>query len=198
MSEDLNQLFVSEEPRVTLKEALDAWAKAADELDRPFNDFKDPKIIEDIAERLGQYFPISVLKGLVSHYTRKLEEIENVIIPDLMIQAGFPSLTTDSGLKIEIKTELNVSVQDKPRLYAWLDSIGESQIVKHELSFDRGQDIQPVLDLAMENGLSFKEDESIHPQTLKKFFKELPDEIEVPSDVITLKEFNHAVIKRSK
>lgn len=123
--------------------------------------------------------PIEYLKKALSLHQREADQLEDSIIPEQMIEENRRSVETSDGTKVTIRTEINASlsgIDDLEPIAQWLTDRGMGGIVKRQ-----------VVEL------------KIHTGQLKKNLKEYYDKTnELPSDIINVSMFNHAVIKRNK
>jgi hypothetical protein len=184
-----------------MKAELEKLVQDADHLGHDYDQERDGQECYRLMQSLGDKYPIGVLKQAVKNYQAILDDIENVQIPDMLLEIGMQSVTTEDGLKVGLKTEYNVSIIDPDGLSDWMESNGGGHLWKNSLKFEKGEEIDPVTSLAEELGLSFEQKNEIHPQTLKKFVKDFIEggasAMDIPESAARVSSFTHAVIKRS-
>jgi hypothetical protein len=184
-----------------MKEELEKLVKSADYLGHDYDEDRDGHATMTLIASLGTNYPIAILKEAVKCYQTQLDDIMNLDIPNMLLEIGMASVTTDDGLKVGLKTEYNAQVLDPDSLCDWMDSNGGGHLWKNSLKFDKGEEIETVVSLAEELGLSFEQKNEIHPQTLKKFIKDYVDGegsvSDIPESAARVSTFTHAVIKRS-
>lgn len=108
-------------------------------------------------------------------------------LPDAMLAAGgLTRLDLASGLKVKVTPFYDARIpQDRAdEAFAWLRRNGHGDLIKHEvaLSFSAGQEqeAEKALCLLLAEGFAPKDDERVHPQTLKAFIRE---QLEAGSDL---------------
>ncbi len=118
-----------------------------------------------------------------------LRDLNEHLIPDLMRELKINSITTQSGLKVEIKEQLRVSVpkKNKPEAYQWVDDNGGSALMKRGFVITFSKEEEKFArkferDCAKRKmPLPMVETLAIEPSTLKKFLSDhLKDGTEVP------------------
>jgi hypothetical protein len=132
-----------------------------------------------------------------------LAEIE---IPELMTKIGMKSFKTVSGLEVDVKEDIRVSVKevDRPKAFSWLDKEGHAGLIKSEIVVAFARAEQPkALELQMELEKTYpgnvRQDQWIEPPTLKKFTKDqLSLGKKLPVDIFDVKQFKVAKIKQAK
>lgn len=134
------------------------------------------------------------LKNYVEQYKKlnkdineKSEELENTkndfktlteeTIPEFLSQYGLSDIKLNTGEKIKVKEDLSVSVSEEKRnmFFDFLEKRKEEDIIKTQFLFDR-MDSEKLIQLIIylnEYEYSYELKKNVHPQTLKKYFKEL-------------------------
>lgn len=183
-----------------MKEDLERLASEAYTLSRDYIEDKDIGLVNGIVGYLGATFPIAVLEEAVKRYRDKLKDIENRLLPDLLLELGLGKVVTSDGLEIGIKTEYNVSIADPNALASWMEFHDGGHLWKTNLKFEKGENIDAVREAAKELGISYEETAEIHPQTLKKYVRELLEGggDAIPEAAARVSTFTHATIKRGK
>lgn len=118
----------------------------------------------------------------------KIQEIE---LPDLMLQAGMEKFTLSNGKTVEVKETLYASIAKKNKAAAlkWLETNGHGSLISENLSvpFEKGMHAQltELIDLLEHNGYpAFSVGETVNTGSIKALIKELlADGIDVPLDL---------------
>lgn len=126
--------------------------------------------------------------------TEEGKQIQEVALPDLMMEIGLTELTLNSGRKITIKREYfpSISKDRWEKAKKWLEEHKMDSIIKAHCIVDEKYRMQ----LAMSN-LPFELKEGIHPQTLKALVKEqceLPNS-DFPRDIFGVFEKTSALVR---
>ena len=117
------------------------------------------------------------LESKVSEVKSSLEKLEQEEIPDLLHQNGLSRIRLKSGEEVKVQPEMQVSVK-KENFHDFIEFLrarGEDDIVKLKVQFDRMESEKQKALYAFLNEQSFpySADNTVHPQTLKKYVKEL-------------------------
>jgi len=98
-------------------------------------------------------------------------------IPNILNQYGLSDIKLASGEKITVKEELSVSVKDDKLLdfYKFLKDRGDEDIIKLMFQFRRmpEEKMNDLFIFLKEYDYDYEYEKGVHPQTLKKYFKEL-------------------------
>lgn len=134
------------------------------------------------------------LLSKLNNITEEGKQIQEQLLPDLMLAVGLTEFTLTSGRKIVVKRDYfaNVSKDRMPAVKKWLAEHKMDAIVKAACVVDE----KYILALQMAN-LPFELKESIHPQTLKALVKEqcqIPDS-NFPKDLFGVFEKDMAYVK---
>jgi len=121
---------------------------------------------------------------------KRLSLIADEALPELMEQLGLEDFTTSDGLKIDVKETIraNISPDNRARVFAWLKSEGKDGIIKHKVVVDFGKGneeaAEELSEILQSHAWKYKDDKSIHAQTLSAFVREqLGEGIELPSEI---------------
>jgi hypothetical protein len=122
-----------------------------------------------------------VKKG--EEYLKQLKEelrnVQEVQLPDAMLQCGVREFKLENGLKISIKKFYQGKITDDHRdeAFGWLKQNGHDDIIKNivNMQFGKGEDSKAsaVLELLQANGYVAVNEKSVHPMTLKAFIREM-------------------------
>ena len=122
-----------------------------------------------------------VLEDKLKEVTKERRTYEEQLVPELMTEIGLDSLTTATGIKVEMKTDIKASFPKDPERQAeaieWLKETGNEGLLKHEISllFGRNQEhlVERVKEILESGGFcDWVEHHTVHPQTLGKFLKD--------------------------
>lgn len=142
---------------------------------------------DDALSRLSQVAHDLQLKEtevvLARQHLERLEEERRVmaeeIIPSIMQELYISDLTMSNGAKVLLKKQYYASIS-KERAHdacEWLRENGYGAIVKNEVivAFGKGEDIlaSGAVEALIEAGYQPQHKETVHPQTLKTFVKEM-------------------------
>lgn len=105
----------------------------------------------------------------------QLRDIQEVKLPNAMLEIGMESFSLADGTKITVSKFYSGSVTN-PEAYDWLRKQGHDDIIKNQVivAFGKGEDERANTLLAELIKSHYNPDHkiSIHPQTLKSFIKE--------------------------
>jgi hypothetical protein len=96
-------------------------------------------------------------------------------IPQLLRKNGLSSIRLSNGKKVTVRTNASVTVTDEARFQQWLTLRREDDIVKLHVAFARmePEKIERLFEFLGEKEYDFESERAVHPQTLKKYFREL-------------------------
>lgn len=128
---------------------------------------------------------------------KKLEDIEQRELPELMEGMGLTEFRCSNGLKVKLKEDCKVSIPaaERARAYAWMDEHGFGDLVKRAFQIRFGRDDREAAEmfaeeLAAKTHLDVEQKHEIHSATLKKFARErLAEGDELPSELFNVFEF---------
>ncbi len=147
------------------------------------------------------------LNRQVDEAKANLRKIEEKDFPDLMVEMGIPKFTLDSGIEVELKTNVFASLTEERREdgHAWLEENGHGDLIKREfiIRFNRDEESWAkkfARDLAQRKkqvALTIKR--AVPPPTLKKFVVDaLHAGDDVPLETFGVFEKKVTKIKRPK
>jgi hypothetical protein len=113
---------------------------------------------------------------LKSHKEAK-RQIGQVAIPELLNKHGLSEIRLKSGMKVIIKEDASITVppENRESFYSFLKARKEEDIIKLQLQFKRMPQEQMTQLFEFLDGYEYEydADNNVHPQTLKKYFKNL-------------------------
>jgi len=144
----------------------------------------------------GQCFnlPIAYLEEALKRHKAEQKNLECTVIPELMFSENRKSVETMDGVSVKIKQEINASMKgaDPDKVFEWLDARGHGAIFKQKYYLANEGDIE----IAENSGIKLFSDKEVNTNSLKKVLKEIYEETdELPTDLMQVSIFNHAVIK---
>ncbi len=132
---------------------------------------------------------------------RKVRDIAEHRIPELMDEIGVSEFTTKSGIKLKVSDQMRVSVPAARRdeCWDWMTQHGYGDLVKHKVIASFGRDEEEaasgLMELLEANGCNAKDERKVEPSTLKKFIQEqLEAGREVPLDLFGAVRFRRTKI----
>lgn len=100
-------------------------------------------------------------------------------IPEALAQLGLSGVTLDTGQKVFVEPQVYVDIkaENKPAAYRWMEDHGYGDLIKTEVSatFGRGEKMAAcaAASLLEASGFEAESRETVHPQTLKAWAKDL-------------------------
>jgi hypothetical protein len=154
-----------------------ALADAAAEVQRDPTDAELAEVAR-LAEQLKTYEDdIARAETVLANLQAAKRLLETRDLPDKLRACGLLSYTLLDGSEVGVKTVVSpqVKAEDRPKVHAWLRSIGQGDLVKHsvEVKLVRGMEEQAKLltGWLAEHKLAYEDVESVHSQTLKAFVR---------------------------
>lgn len=161
----------------------------------------------DLSE-LGQYAKeqielensIEEKENEVKRLKERLQDVSEYKIPEIMIRCGLSEFKTADMRKVTVSKYYSAKITDdtKAEAFSWLEKNGHMDIVKHNIivPLPRGSSDQAVAvqEALISMGVTFSDEQSIHPQTLKAFVKE---QVEAGTD-LPLEAFKVYIGNRTK
>ncbi|MCP4897733.1 MAG: hypothetical protein GY906_12240 [bacterium] len=173
-----------------------------------YSDFVDEPVSEDSLKRLSELaeeqlqrqVEVEEAKTALKDAEERLRQVAWFDIPELMQELGMETITTLSGVKVDISQETRASIRAPKKRAAmqWLRDNGHEAIIKREvkLQFGMGEDeiAQGVVDTL--GDLDYSDDSNVHSSTLKKFVKELREAgLDVPDELFSVHQQRVSKIK---
>ena len=183
----------------------------------------DLRAISNLASRLVSIDQtIARTQELLDGLTKQKSEIENVKLPDMMLQLGLKDFTLSDGSKVVVKDVLRGSIptmnaiekEDDPiakdamlarrkAAFTWLRAHNADSLIKNTLTceFGKGQDevAKAMLEKLRKEGHKAKCEEAVHPSTLNSYLRdEHKKGTDLPVDAFALFVGKQAEIKAPK
>jgi hypothetical protein len=107
-------------------------------------------------------------------------------IPAFLAQAGLTEVKLYDGSRVTVTEGISVTVKDQESFSNFLASRGEESIIKSSYNCEKlgSAERSAIANVLEKMGVAYTTDDKVHPQTLKKYFRELlgvgkqPDQIE--------------------
>ena len=107
-------------------------------------------------------------------------------IPAFLAQAGLTEVKLHDGSRVTVTEGISVTVKDQDRFSKFLAERGEESIIKSSFNCEKldAAERSAITSVLSTMGIAYTTDDKVHPQTLKKYFRELfgvgkqPDQIE--------------------
>lgn len=119
------------------------------------------------------------LESILKNRKADLRRVSDELLPEAMLAAGgLLELRLESGEKIAVTPLYGGSISEANRNAAhdWLRSNGHDDLIKHEIAVSLGKgedaDARAVTAALQGLGVPFRDQERVHPQTLKAFVRE--------------------------
>jgi hypothetical protein len=133
-------------------------------------------LIDALIEKEQKVYDTEIALEIAKVEARKLRE---VVIPCALQELGVTKLVLDTGETITLSQEVYASIPADKKRYAfeWLVKGGHSGLIKVDVvaSFTKGeyQDAHTLREKLAADGMPTKLTQTVHPQTLKAFLKEM-------------------------
>jgi hypothetical protein len=135
-----------------------------------------------VAEQVRLEEEVAEAEEALSDKKKQLASISRGKLPEALSKFNLSFLKTTDGRIVEVAQDIHAAITEanKADAMVFLRSSGNDDIIKNDvdLSFGKGQEAesQALQQLLKAAGYSFKVKEYVHPQTLKKFVKDLLEE----------------------
>ena len=120
---------------------------------------------------------IEDLELMLKEEKEKLRRVSQEAIPELLGQHGLSEVRLKTGAKVIVKPQVSVSVPEPKRtaFHEFLKKRNEEDIIKLQMQFERmpQEQIDKLFAFLNENSYMYASERNVHPQTLKKYFREL-------------------------
>ncbi len=163
------------------------------------------KTISDLVEK-QKYLAdrVAALQVELNAAQEQFKQVSEKDLPEALLSAGVESITTKTGVKVTIKSNIYASISEanKERALSWLEEHGFGDVIKNQISLDFGRGegdrfndaAQALVEAGFTNEVNVKE--SVHPATLKALVKEqLEKGVEIPLELFGVYKQRVAVIK---
>jgi hypothetical protein len=136
---------------------------------------------------------LAQLEARVSAGKQMIKQIEETDLPDAMTACGIETFTLDDGSKIEANQMVVGSIPESRRdeALAWLREHGHGDLIKGQLTVlvprEKSEMSAEVIQQLKDMGLEVESKETVHPQTLQKWAREmLADGEDIPASLLGL------------
>lgn len=133
---------------------------------------------------------------------KRIRDLREHRIPELMASLGLAEIKLADGSKLSVATKVRASIPQsrKSEAMAWLLANGYGDIVKHHVVVDAGKgDASALIEQIEATGYMAKDEQAVHPSTLKKFLTDaLAEGEDVPLDVFGAYIVNEAKLSKPK
>lgn len=135
--------------------------------------------------------------------SEKLRQVQEVDLPNAMLQAGVTEIRLPDGQRITLKEDVYASIP-KDRMaeaFAWLKANNLADVIKNEVkvNFGKGEEESAaalIEELNAHGWTSYDTKTTVHPSTLKSLIREqLAKGVNIPLDVFGAGPITKAIIK---
>jgi hypothetical protein len=120
---------------------------------------------------------VKSLEAELADAKARFNELSQVAIPELLNQHGLSEIRLRSGEKVIVKEDASVTVPDdkQQKFFDFLKERNNEDIIKLLFQFKRmaPQKMQELFDFLNGYDYDYEFERNVHPQTLKKYFKDL-------------------------
>lgn len=137
-------------------------------------------VLARISEKAEEYKAsrqrIAEIEAALSEEKKTFNRISQEELPTLLRANGLESVTLNTGEKVVVKEDLSVSIKDAEKLARFLEERGDDALLKTTMEF--GKVPSEILEhlrrtLANDYGLFPSIKQTVHSQTLAKYFRNL-------------------------
>ena len=160
-------------------------------------------ISEKCNELLSLQKEIVTKKAELSVVEDRANILQELVIPDLMQEAGVSFIKLADGSSVEVKPSIKASItlDNAEKAYSWLRENGHGDLIKNTLtaSFNKEEDGKAsyLMKLFEEQGYNYQRKEKVEPMTLKAFVSEQIERGKnVPMDLFSVYISNKTTIKK--
>ena len=119
-------------------------------------------------------------------------QVSQVAIPDFLGTFNLSEIRLSSGEKLEVKSNVSVTVKDQDRFFDYLRKTDQADMIKDKVTVDDATDA--IIKQLIEAGASFDRKRSIHPGALTKFFRLMLEAGQKPPESVTVYTYSHTKI----
>lgn len=161
--------------------------------------------VAEMARRQKQAMAkVEQLEELLKEAKSELRDIREKEFPEVMNEFGLTSVKTEDGLLVEVKREVSAQLSSAkaPAAIAWMTEHGRGSLIKKsiQLLFDRDEieEAEEAERNIRSLGFQPKITETVAPQTLKKFVRDLIAEGEdFPRELFNVYEYDITKVKEA-
>lgn len=164
------------------------------DLDADIED-RSAKLIEMAHEQIAAESQVAKCETVLEDAKKKLQQIAETNIPELMQELTLDEFKLNNGLVIEVDEKIQASIPaaTKNKSFDWLRENNHGKLLKHVISFSfsKGEDdkAEQLKKLVGDDEEDFEYDDNttVHASTLKSFVKEkLKKGEELPADLFSV------------
>lgn len=145
-----------------------------------------------LAERQAQLqSEIAELENQLDAAKKRLRDLSEVEVPELMDAIGVTEFKTRTGLRISIDEKIRASIPKKKAQEAlrWLELNGHGSLIKRKVSvaFGKGEetDAEKLKHMLEDEHFVFDDNATVHPSTLSAFVREkLSEGEDIPLELL--------------
>ena len=106
---------------------------------------------------------------------REIRSLEREQIPFLMLEEGITNCILNDGRQVLIKPDVSVSIKDKEKFHSFLEKQDSAQHIKTVVKFDKmsTEKRRKLLRFLMDGEYGSSQEDAVHYQTARKYFKDL-------------------------
>ncbi len=135
------------------------------------------QVEEYVQEYAKHLLEIERLSALLDDEKARAKALGESTIPGFLQQSGVSEVRLSNGTKVIVKEDVSVSVpaEKRGKFFEFLRDRKEEDIVKLMVQLERmpQEKLDELVMFLREYGYEYELDKTVHPQTLKKYFKEL-------------------------
>lgn len=167
-----------------------------------------PEYQQDTLSLIQEYGEqMSSIKGTIESYENEISKLKETLreisdrkLPQLMDELNISEIKLSTGEKISCIDVIDARIQDKDTAHQWLRETNNHGIIKDEITIPFGigstEASVKLQNWLIENKYIFNRKETIHPQTLKSFIKEIvPKGVQFPEEAFGLYKARRVVFK---
>lgn len=145
---------------------------------------------------------VAELENKLAMAKEKLKGVQEIDIPNLMMEMGIKSFKLNNGASLSIKSDIFASIRSDhlDEGLQFFEDLGCGGIIKDDVTvkFGKGDSDKAaqVMNFCRTNGYNATEKKHIHPQTLKAEIKQQMERgVDFPDEIFSITPFNKAIIK---
>ena len=143
---------------------------------------------------------IKDVEEVLKAHKKVLNAVRQKEIPETMKAFNLSEVTTDTGAKITIKSDVSCTIKDPDKLYAFVSDRGDGAIIKDNVTVVMPEDSKELFDalstMLEAQDAAYERKRAIHGGTLKKYVKDRQAEgVALPEEAIKVFEYSYAKLK---
>lgn len=150
--------------------------------------------LQDLVENLLSLDKeIELAEEKLSQMKKEKNQLSQQDIPNFLTQFGISEIRLSDGKKVIIKDDVSVTIKNPVEFFKFLKDRHDEAIIKKILTVEDYTD--SLAEQLINQGVIFATDQNIHPQTLKKYFRDFLQFGEEPPDSVKLFPYSYTKIK---